>query len=167
DRPEVLKVLNRTLLERPGAAERFLREIRAAGRLSHPNVVTAYNALDLGGLLVLAMEYVEGIDLAQLGKADGPLPIGQACTYIRQVALGLQHAHDLGMVHRDIKPHNLILSRLGRRHVVKVLDFGLAKVLREKGLDEGLTADGIFLGTPHYIAPEQTRDAANADIRAD
>jgi serine/threonine protein kinase/WD40 repeat protein len=167
DRPEVLKVMNRALLDRPGAAERFLREIRAAGRLSHANVVTAYNALDLDGLLVLAMEYVAGTDLARLVKADGPLPVGQACTCVRQVALALQHAHELGLVHRDIKPGNLILSRRGQRHVVKVLDFGLAKVLREKELDGGLTANGILLGTPDYIAPEQTRDPANADIRAD
>jgi serine/threonine protein kinase/WD40 repeat protein/cyclophilin family peptidyl-prolyl cis-trans isomerase len=167
DRFEVLKVINKALLEQPGAVERFLREIRSAAQLDHPNVVRAYNALQSGDLLVFAMEYVQGEDLAKVVKAHGPLSIPDACNYAQQVALGLQHAHENGMVHRDIKPQNLILTRKGESHIVKILDFGLAKATREKGEDSTLTGTGQMLGTPDYIAPEQTRDAASADIRAD
>jgi WD40 repeat protein len=166
-RREVLKVVNKDLLERPGIAERFLREIQSAARLNHPNVVTAYSALEFGGSLAFAMEYVEGEDLYKAVKARGPLPVANACFYAREAALGLQHAHDKGMVHRDIKPQNLILARQGKKHAVKVLDFGLAKVLRERGGDGSLTGTGMMMGTPDYIAPEQAVDAARADIRAD
>jgi serine/threonine protein kinase len=161
----VLKVVNQELLDRSEGKERFLREIQSAAMLHHPNVVAAYSALEIGGLLVFAMEYVEGENLAKLVKARGPLPIVNACYYALQVAHGLQHAFEKKMVHRDIKPQNLILFRDGKKHVVKVLDFGLAKVLREKSADRELTGTGMMLGTPDYIAPEQTLDAAKADIR--
>ncbi len=167
DRLEVLKVINTTLLDHPGAIERFLREIRSAAKLSHANVVTAYSVLQQGGLLAFAMEYIEGQDLASLVKSQGPLPVAHACFYVQQAALGLQHAFEKGMVHRDIKPQNLILARDGKKHIVKVLDFGLAKATREKTDETGLTAEGIMLGTPDYVAPEQSLDAAKADIRAD
>ncbi|HEY7423179.1 MAG TPA: protein kinase, partial [Gemmataceae bacterium] len=167
DRLEVLKVVNKALLDHPGAVERFLREIRAAAKLSHANIVTAYSAVQQGELLAFAMEYIEGQDLASLVKTQGPLPIANACFYVQQAALGLQHAFEKQMVHRDIKPQNLILAREGKKHLVKVLDFGLAKVLREKTDDTGLTGEGRMLGTPDYIAPEQALDAAKADIRAD
>jgi serine/threonine protein kinase len=182
DRLEVLKVVNKALLGRPGLAERFLREIRAAAQLRHPNIVTAYAALQVGELLVFAMEYVEGENLSRLVKSCGPLPVGDACSYAQQAALGLQHAFEKGMVHRDIKPSNLILSRDGKTHAVRILDFGLAKARREQegaGLDlaeatggqegarHGLTRTGQVLGTPGYMAPEQSEDAARADSRAD
>ena len=167
DRLEVLKVVNGTLLDHPGAVERFLREIRSAAKLNHANVVTAYSAVQNGQLLAFAMEYVEGQDLGTLVKSQGPLPVPHACFYVQQAAYGLQHAFEKQMVHRDIKPQNLILAREGKKHVVKVLDFGLAKVMREKSEDTGLTGEGQMLGTPDYIAPEQSLDAAKADIRAD
>jgi serine/threonine protein kinase len=168
DRPEVLKVVNKQLLDHPGAAERFLREIRSAAKLSHPNIVTAHSAFQAGELLVFAMEYVEGQTLAQFVQAYGRLPVANACYYAHQVALGLQHAFEKGMVHRDIKPQNLILARENKKHIVKILDFGLAKATREgEDTDRGLTGTGAMLGTPDYIAPEQTLDAAKADIRAD
>jgi hypothetical protein len=167
DRLEVLKVVNRALLDRPGAVERFLREIRSAARLNHANVVAAYSAVQSGELLALAMEYVEGEDLARLVQTQGPLPVSRACDYVQQAALGLQHAFEKNMVHRDIKPQNLILAREGTRHTVKVLDFGLAKVTRAGDDDTSLTDDRAMLGTPDYVAPEQSLDAANADIRAD
>src|SRR4029077_18457415 len=88
-------------------------------------------------------------------------------SYIHQAALGLQHAHDRGMVHRDIKPSNLMLSREGNRAAIKVLDFGLAKLKSEGAVDGGMTHEGQMLGTPDYIAPEQISDARKADIRAD
>ena len=169
-RMEVLKVVGGHLVSRPAILERFLREIRSAARLHHTNIVTAYSALRLGESLVLAMEYVEGLDLARIVKAKGALPVTNACNYVHQAALGLQHAHEHGMVHRDIKPANLILARSsgkGDKAIVKVLDFGLAKVTSEGPVDGGLTREGQMLGTPDYIAPEQIRDAQSADIRAD
>src|SRR5205085_12473387 len=127
-----------------------------------------YSALQAGELLVLAMEYVQGEDLAHFVRAHGRLPVANACYYVQQVALGLQHAFEKGMVHRDIKPQNLILAREGKKHVVKILDFGLAKASREgEEADRGLTGTGWMMGTPDYIAPEQALDAARADIRAD
>jgi serine/threonine protein kinase/formylglycine-generating enzyme required for sulfatase activity len=167
DRLEVLKVVNKALLDRPGAVERFLREIRSAARLNHANVVAAYSAVQSGEVLAFAMEYVEGEDLAKLVQAQGPLPVAHACSYVQQAALGLQHAFEKHMVHRDMKPQNLILAHEGTRHIVKVLDFGLAKVTRANNEDTALTDEGAMLGTPDYVAPEQTLDAAHADIRAD
>lgn len=166
-RQEVLKVVNPAVLERAGGKARFLREIQSAAQLHHPNVVTAYSALQVGDLLVFAMQYIEGEDLQKLVQARGPLPVVNSCYYTQQAALGLQHAFEKNMVHRDIKPQNLILSREGKKHIVKVLDFGLAKVMREKEQDGGLTVTGEILGTPAYSAPEQMLDAAHADIRAD
>jgi serine/threonine protein kinase len=167
NRPEVLKVMNKEILDRPGAKERFLREIQSAARLNHPHVVAAYTAAECGDLLVLAMEYVEGVDLAQLVKTRGPQRVDKACYYARQAAQGLQHAHEKGMVHRDIKPHNLIRTLDGKEHIVKVLDFGLAKATSEKAGGRELTGTGQMLGTPDYVAPEQLLDATTADIRAD
>ncbi len=166
-RKEVLKVVGSHLITRQGVVDRFLREIRSAAKLHHTNIVTAYSALRLGESLVLAMEYVEGLDLAKMVKAKGPLPVANACSYVHQAALGLQHAHEHGMVHRDIKPSNLMLARAGKKAIVKVLDFGLAKVTSEGQAEGGLTREGQMLGTPDYIAPEQIRDAQSADIRAD
>jgi serine/threonine protein kinase len=167
DRLEVLKVVSPSLLKRPGALERFQREIRAAAQLNHPNIVSAYSVLRLGDLLVLCMEYVDGQDLSQLVAHRGPLPVTNSTFYVHQVALGLQHAFEKGMVHRDIKPSNLIVSWVGKKHVIKILDFGLAKAGSEKTHDGGLTKVGQILGTPDYIAPEQMLDAQKADVRAD
>jgi len=166
-RLEVLKVVGSHLANRRGVGDRFLIEIRNAARLHHPNIVTAYSASRLGESLVLAMEYVEGLDLSRMVKARGPLPVANACNYIHQAALGLQHAHEQGMVHRDIKPSNLMLARSGNRALIKVLDFGLAKVQSEGGVDGGLTHEGQMLGTPDYISPEQISNAKGAHIRAD
>jgi serine/threonine protein kinase len=166
-RDEVLKVMARHIMERPGLLARFLAEMRAVARLQHPNIVTAYSAFRLGESILFAMEYVEGLDLAKLVKAKGPLPVAHASYFVSQAAQGMQHAHEQGMVHRDIKPGNLMLSHKGSRAVIKVLDFGLAKATREAPVDGGLTNPGQALGTPDYMAPEQIRDAQKADIRAD
>ena len=154
-RHEVLKVISREIMDRPGALDRFLREIRAVAELRHPNIVTAYHAARLGDSIVFAMEHVEGLDLSRLVKARGPLPVSHACSYIHQAALGLEHAHERGMVHRDIKPSNLMLAREGNRAIIKVLDFGLAKVKSEQLNDSGLTREGQLLGTPDYVAPSR------------
>jgi formylglycine-generating enzyme required for sulfatase activity/serine/threonine protein kinase len=166
-RDEVLKVIGQHLVDYPGALERFLREIRAVARLRHANIVTAYHATRVGQSILLAMEYVAGDDLSKLVQAKGPLPVAHACYFIHQAALGLQHAHEEGLVHRDIKPGNLILLRKGNTATVKILDFGLAKAAREEKVEDQLTFAGQALGTPAYMAPEQITDAQTADIRAD
>ncbi len=166
-RDEVLKVIGRHVMERPGVLERFQREIRAVARFRHPNIVAAYHAFRIEGGLVFAMEYVEGLDLARLVKTKGPLSVAHAAYFAQQAALGLQHAHEKGLIHRDIKPHNLMLTHDGKARLVKVLDFGLAKATREEKIDGGLTSAGQALGTPDYIAPEQIVNALGVDIRAD
>jgi serine/threonine-protein kinase len=168
DRIDALKVIRKNLLTNPKAVERFQREARAAARLSHPNVITVYDANEAGDVHYLAMEYIPGIDLAKLVKQGGPLPPGQACDYIRQGALGLQHAHERGLVHRDIKPSNLLLTQDGS--TVKLLDLGLARLQSaspEETTNHSLTETGAVVGTPDYIAPEQARNSREIDIRAD
>jgi serine/threonine protein kinase/WD40 repeat protein len=164
NRQVVIKVINCALLDQPGALERFRREVQAAAQLSHPNIVTAYDAEQAGELHMLVMEFVPGQSLAEVLEKKGPLPLANACHYMRQVASGLQHAHERGMVHRDIKPSNLMLMPKGQ---VKILDFGLAKVASERGTGKGLTSSDAYMGTPDYSAPEQATDARTADIRAD
>jgi serine/threonine protein kinase len=112
-RPVALKVISRDLMADPNAVERFQREVRTAARLAHVNIVTAHDAEQAGDTHFLVMEYVEGIDLAQVIQRRGPLPVPFACNYVRQAALGLQHGHEQGMVHRDIKPQNLMLTPKG------------------------------------------------------
>jgi tetratricopeptide (TPR) repeat protein len=145
-------------------AARFLREIKALGSLEHPNVVEAHDAGEEDGVVYLAMKLVEGTDLHNLVRQRGPLPVAQACALTRQAALGLQYLHERGLVHRDVKPSNLMLAADGS---VKVLDLGLARWRAEAGQAEGLTGTGLPMGTPDYLAPEQARDAAAVDVRAD
>jgi uncharacterized protein (TIGR03067 family) len=180
ERTVALKVIHHDLIDQPGAVERFRREVKAAARLTHPNIVAAYDAEQAGDVHFLVMEYVEGVSLDQLVGAHGPLPAARACDFVRQAALGLQHAFEQGMVHRDIKPHNLMLTPGGQ---VKVLDFGLARFAQESqpagafprpeaaaapgASAEALTQAGAVMGTPDFMAPEQIRDAHAADIRAD
>ncbi len=166
-REEVLKVVRNERTSSREVLERFLREIRSAAQLHHTNIVTAFSVLRAGESVVFAMEYVEGYDLAKLVKTQGRLPIRLACNFVYQAALGLQCADEKGMVHRDIKPNNLMVARHGKRPVVKVLDFGLAKATREVSMDGTLTREGQMLGTPYYMAPEQIVNAQKADIRAD
>jgi len=162
ERRVALKVIRPDLTARPELVQRFQREAKAAARLAHPNVVSAYDAEQAGDCHLLVTEYVEGTDLACWLKARGPLPVSEACGYVRQAALGLQHAHEQHMVHRDLKPHNLMRLPSGQ---VKILDFGLALLGRSVGEDG--TQSGAILGTPDYMAPEQANDAHAADIRAD
>jgi serine/threonine protein kinase len=180
-RDEVIKVMGPHIIGQPGVSDRFLNEIRAVAKLRHPNIVDFYTAFRCGESLVFTMEYVDGYDLARCIKAKGPFSVTQACAFAHQAALGLQHAHEQGMVHRDIKPSNLMLAGNGKRRVIKLLDFGLARARQEQGLvalshdgppspDGGglrLTVTRDMLGTPDYIAPEQIVDSHTADIRAD
>lgn len=165
NRVVALKIINAQLLGNAKAVERFHREVEAAAQLHHANIVTAFDADQAGGTHFLVMEFVEGIDLAKYAEKKGPLPAAHACHFIRQAALGLQHAHEKNLVHRDIKPHNLMLTAGG---VVKVMDFGLARLGRAGASEAtGLTGSNVLMGTPDYIAPEQAEDAHTADIRTD
>jgi serine/threonine protein kinase len=111
NRVVALKVIRKECLGNPKIIQRFQREIRAAGQLSHPHIVRAFDADQVNGIYYIAMEFIEGVDLAKLVKDNGPLDVDQACEYIRQAALGLQHAHERGLVHRDLKPANLLVTR--------------------------------------------------------
>jgi WD40 repeat protein/serine/threonine protein kinase len=157
-----LKVLPDGRMDDPQAVERFEREMQAVGRLSHPNIVGAHDAGEHEGTHFLVMEHVAGVDLSELIRQTGPLPIADACELVRQAAVGLQHAHEHDLVHRDIKPSNLMLAPDGQ---LKILDLGLAR-LHTTGQQE-LTSTGQMMGTLDYIAPEQTGDSHDVDIRAD
>ncbi|MGL4423380.1 MAG: serine/threonine protein kinase, partial [Gemmataceae bacterium] len=164
-RDVALKVIRKEKLSNPMTIRRFRQEIQAVAQLAHPNVILAFDADETAGMHYFAMEYIEGSDLTQLVRTRGPLPISEACEYIRQGALGLQHAHERGMVHRDVKPSNLFVSKTGQ---VKLLDLGLA-LLNETSNDEigRLTQDGYVIGTPDFLSPEQARNPQTVDIRAD
>jgi serine/threonine protein kinase len=165
-RVAALKLIRKERLANADAVRRFRREIRAAAQLTHPNIVHAYDADEVDGAHFFVMEYVVGRDLARVVQEQGPLPIALACDCVRQAALGLQHAHERGMVHRDIKPANLLLTEQG---VVKILDLGLAQLSGPAADEETstLTDEGMVMGTLDYIAPEQVADSHTVDIRAD
>src|SRR5207248_858467 len=132
--------------------------------LQHPNIATAHDGEQAGSLHMLVMEFVEGQSLDRVLERKGPFPIQFACGYVRQAALGLQHAFEHGMVHRDIKPQNMMLTPKGQ---IKLLDFGLARMASEQTVGRFQTAAGAYMGTPEFMAPEQATDAHNADVRAD
>jgi WD40 repeat protein len=164
ERVVALKVLRKGLIDRPDAVERFRQEVKAAARLSHPNIVAAFDADRAGDVHFLVMEFVEGESLDRLLRRRGPLPVALACHLAREAARGLQHAGERGMVHRDVKPANLMRTPDGG---VKILDFGLARFASESLSGEGLTPTGAVVGTPDYVAPEQALDPRRADVRAD
>lgn len=178
-----VKVIRKDRLQHEEAVRRFRREAQAAARLHHPNIVRVLDSDHSGDTHYLAMEYVDGMTLEKLVEKQGPLPVDRACDYIRQAALGLQHAHEMGLVHRDIKPSNLMVlwsrpdtadgqapgEKGARFEQVKILDMGVARVLGGP-LGESfstLTQGGAVIGTADYIAPEQLEDPHGADIRAD
>ena len=147
----------------PQAVERFLREMRALGQLEHPNVVEATDAGQHGDTVYLAMKLIEGEDLHRRVRRCGPLSVADACALARQIADALAYLHGRNLVHRDLKPSNVMLSSEG---VVKLLDLGLARWLGE-GAAGDCTSPGQVMGTADYMAPEQGRDAASVDGRAD
>jgi serine/threonine protein kinase/cyclophilin family peptidyl-prolyl cis-trans isomerase len=160
-----LKVISPQLAQMPGMSERFLREARSASRVDHENVIKVTDLGEDDGHLYLAMELLEGGDLASVLAQEGALPWPRARAIALQIAEGLKAAHDKKIVHRDLKPENIFLVRkAGRTDVVKLLDFGIAKVLTETG--PKLTQTGFAIGSPLYMAPEQI-EATAVDQRTD
>jgi eukaryotic-like serine/threonine-protein kinase len=162
-----LKVLRKERISKPDLVDRFYHEIQAAASLSHPNIIHAYDAEQIADTHVFAMEYVDGIDLSRFVKQSGSLPVAQACEYIRQAGLGLHHIREHGMVHRDIKPGNLMRVHPGKS--IKILDMGLARLRQdqEEADADRLTRLGFVMGTVDFISPEQALNSRCADIRSD
>ncbi|MEN6494960.1 MAG: serine/threonine-protein kinase, partial [Thermoguttaceae bacterium] len=164
-----VKILPSRAIGSPESIRRFQREVHAAAKLIHPNIVTAFDAGEAEGIHYLVMEFVDGRDLATLIKESGGLPMHQAVACVLQAARGLEYAHGEGVVHRDIKPANLLLDKRG---TVKILDMGLARLEEAFGPDNAsgpdrLTCSGQMMGTCDYMAPEQALNTHKADRRAD
>lgn len=159
-----LKILKADRKRNPQSIARFEREMKAVGKLEHPHIVRALDAGDEAGVHFLVMEYIAGCDLGRLLQVKGRLEVPLACELIRQAALGLQHAHDHNLVHRDVKPSNLILSRSGQ---VKILDLGLAQLEVNADHSGELTWEGQLVGTWLYMAPEQFLPGRQVDSRSD
>jgi serine/threonine protein kinase len=182
--PVALKVVRKELLSNTEAIRQFQQETKTIATLSHPNIVQTVEADAIGGTHFFAMEYIEGIDLGKLVRLSGPLPIIVSCDFIRQAALGLQHAHERCLVHRDIKPANLFLitptgtdptvdplKSLQVGAQIKILDWGLADIRVPAAAGKQEAANTLMreetIGTADYLAPEQAVDATKVDIRAD
>ncbi|HYG78031.1 MAG TPA: protein kinase [Planctomycetota bacterium] len=162
NRTVALKVLRKNLAGNQGFVERFTREAQLAGSLNHPNIVACHNAGTSRGVQFLVMEFVDGDTLkARLKREGGKIPEKESLRIIGDVAKGLAHAHSKGVVHRDIKPDNILLGKEG---AVKISDFGTAKSFLDQ---ESMTQTGVIIGTPHYISPEQVRADKDIDHRAD
>ena len=164
-----LKVLPRASLESKSAVERFEREVRAAAKLLHPNIVAAHDAGVHDSIHFLVTEFVEGPDLARAVKDKGRLPIPLAIDYTLQAARGLKYAHSRGVIHRDVKPSNLLVTGEG---VVKILDMGLARLNEAREFNQntgnaGITKAGQIIGTIDYMAPEQAENTDWADEKSD
>ena len=163
-----LKILSRATMQSPDAVQRFHREVQAAARLSHPNIVAVHDSGAHDGVHFLAMEYVDGRDLAAIVKRRGPLSYRKAVQVILQAACALQYAHAQGVVHRDVKPANLVLNRQG---TIKLLDMGLAHLepaqVDGQSLEQRLARPGQILGTFEYMPPEQAADPHTVDTRSD
>ncbi len=169
NRVVALKLLPAAMMSAHDTVKRFQREVQAAASLSHPNIVAAYDADESAEIAYLVLEYVEGANLFRLVKEQGPLPVARACNYVRQAATGLAYLHSRGIIHRDVKPANLILANDG---TVKLLDMGLVRFASSEDLssvetDQELTQAGIVIGTVAYMSPEQALDTRSADQRSD
>jgi serine/threonine protein kinase len=163
-RTVALKVLSKDRVWDERAIVRFEREMKAVGAVDHPHIVRAMDAREIGETRILVMEFVDGLDLAEIVKRCYPLAIADACELVRQAALALEGVHAYGLVHRDVKPSNLMLTRQGQ---VKLLDLGLARFEMDPAGGDEVTGAGQAIGTVEYMAPEQLSDSTSVDIRAD
>lgn len=164
ERIVALKILPPATTRSEDSVRRFQREVKTVARLSHPNIVTAYDADEAKGFHFLVMECVDGVNLAARVRKHGPLPVEQAVACVLQAARGLEYAHSEGIIHRDIKPSNLLLDKRG---VVKILDMGLARFEHAMGAAEELTHSGYVMGSVDYMSPEQGYDMRATDHRTD
>jgi len=160
-----VKVLNREWAANDKRKRRFLEEARIAARLRHPHIAAVLEHEPYGETAYFTMEFVDGETLADLVARQGPLSVVAASDYVRQAAMALEHAHQRGVIHRDIKPHNLMLETTTGR--LKVLDFGLGRMVDEQRSGTRLTREGEVLGTLGFLSPEQALDARQADARSD
>ncbi len=162
DRLVALKILSKEMAKKAGFVERFVREARAMAKIDHPNAVKVYAAESDKGLHYVAIEYIDGQSMQDWMDDRGKLSVGDALNVVLACADALNHAHEMNLIHRDIKPDNILVNKKG---VVKVADFGLAKALDDE--DMSMTQSGTGLGTPLYMPPEQARDAKHVDNRTD
>ena len=165
DKIVAVKVIRQEQLGDARVLKRFYREMESLGRVSHPNIILAFDAEMHGNTLFYAMEYIPGRDLGWHVRENGPLSIPAAAFYAAQVAHALQHVHMMGLIHRDLKPSNLLLTQ--DEQTVKILDLGLTRNDMEEQSMSQITRIGSLIGTPDYIAPEQISDPHQVDIRAD
>src|SRR2546429_8355848 len=169
DKTVAIKVLHPSLAVDDAVVARFSREAKAASRISHPHAV---NVTDFGeaenGVVFLVMEYLDGQTLKEIIKSQGPMPLARVVEIVRQVAGALDAAHGQGVVHRDLKSDNIMLSQTTGADWAKVLDFGIAKIQQPEGIhDPDITAANLVVGTPQYMSPEQCSQAGTIDARSD
>lgn len=167
-----IKVLHADLTRRAGLIERFLQEARVSAQIRSPHVVHVTDVESTAdGIAYLVMELLQGEPLSNVEKRERTLPVATACEYTLQILQALEAAHSLGVIHRDLKPDNVFVTFEGGKPVVKLIDFGIAKLKRAEGSTgagvKNLTVAGMLMGTPEYMAPEQAYSAADIDVRAD
>ena len=157
-----IKVISPQFAQDQAAADRFLREARATASLTHPNLVSVFDCDKFDGQYFIAMEYVEGMSLGEIIRSQGALPLPLALNWLNQAIGGLEYIHNKGVVHRDVKPDNMIVDSSG---ILKVMDLGLAKEHFEG--DQSMTMTGMVMGSPQYMSPEQINDSKTVDHRTD